>query len=442
MKNVIVLILFSTSFALFAEEPTPQVQEKGRGNIPLMSETQSSPSLPEAKVSAITLILTEMQKGNWTENRAPGPVFNTCSSWEGAVQCYWAVFRTNNLTGRYRKEAYAIYKHLTAEKLQTELHYLKSSPDSLDPYSKAWFLHLAVELAFWAIKEQLPDGYKIAPMAREITAELIHFVGSHLNNPGIKGMDRSLFVFILYALYNYVSLDNTLSDGQFDQVLQTLEDSIKSHFFHRNDGSSIDQEAKAQTCYFMELAGFHRDYLKEKGLLFSGYEEFEERTAQEDKQRLKDCETEYETITFSGKGPGEPKDAISSFYYVSILLLLKKTGGDKAIRHFIRHNPIFHKEFAFSKEVLDDDLNNVLVFSRVAAYAALKELYEDPEWQMDWESIENDNIRTFIEKNVPTFESIIFNLFFSSEPFLLNHRMILKKQESPQTVPTQKNSAY
>ena len=428
MKSIIVLILFM-SFTLFAQEPMSQSQTEGHEVQP---ETQASPSTSEEAENPFpffTFILADIQKGGWKENRAPGPVFNTCFTWEGAVQCYWAVFRMDNLTGQYRKEAYAIYNHLTAEGLQTELHYLKASPDSLNPYSKVWFLLMAVEFVFWAAKEGLTDVHKITPMARTITSELFHFVGSYLNDP-LKGMNRAGFVLILYALYSYASLDNTLTEAQFDQALQTLESSIKNYFLHRNDDSQADQEAKTQTCSHMKRAGIHKDYLKEKGLLLHGYEEFEEQTTQEDINRIKDCEKDYETITFSGGGPGEPKDMISSFYYASILLLLKRTGGNEAVRYFIRHNPVFYKEFSVPEELFDDTRpvhNTLMMLSRHMANSILKDLYDDPEWQMDWESIENDLDRAFLAKNLLNFESSLFHLFVSSELLLLDRKIVVKE---------------
>ena len=433
MKNLIVLTLF-LSLSLFTQESTPQSHTEDHENTTPVPETQasSSPSKEtENPFPFFTFILADIQKGGWKENRAPGPVFNTCFTWEGAVQCYWAVFRMDNLTGQYRKEAYAVYNHLSAEGLEKELNYLKSSPDSLSPYSKAWFLLMAVEFFFWASnKERLPKDeiIKILPMAHILASELSSFIETRLD-PLKRGMNRAGFVFILYAFYSYVSVVNPLG-GEFAQPFQTLEDSIQTYFFHRNDGSSTDQSAKAKACSFVKRAGIHRDYLEEKGLLLPGYEEFEDQTTQEDVKRIKDCEKEYETITFSGGGPGEPKDMISSFYYANILLLLKRTGGDEAVRYFIRHNPVFHKEFSVPEELFDDTrpvYNTLMMLNRHMANSILKDLYEDPEWQMDWESIENNLNRAFLAKNLLNFESSLFHLFVSSELLFLDRKIVVKE---------------
>lgn len=435
----IVLILF-LSPPLFAQESAPQDQTKGHKNVAPVSETQipipketTNPDSPyDPQIFAA--ILAEIQKGSWTENRLPGPVFNTCSTWEGAVKCYWAVFRMDNLTGRHQKEAYAIHNHLTAEGLEKELNYLKSSPDSLSPYSKAWFLLMAVEFFFWAgNKERRPKDeiLKIFPMAHTLASELSSFIEDSFNNPLRKDMHmhRAGFVFILYAFYNYVSVVNPLGE-EFAQPFQTLEDSIRIYFFHRNDGSQADQSAKAKACRLVKREGIHRGYLEEKGLLLPGYEEFEEQNTQEDIKRIKDCEKKYETITFSGKGPGEPKDIASSFYYAHVLLLLKISGGDEAVRYFIRHNPVFHKEFALPDALSDDtrsEYNTFLLLNHHITYSILKGLYNDPEWQMDWESIRNDHNEAFLEKNIFGFESAIFYFFAFSESFILNHKSVKKE---------------
>ena len=291
MKSLIVLILF-ISFPLFAEEPTPQSQTEDRESAAPVSETQA-PTPKETTNSNLqkpiaAYILDEIQRGRWMENRPPGPVFNTCSTWDGAVKCYWAFFRIANMTGQYQEVARAIHNHLTAKGLEQELNYFKSSLDSLDPISKAWFLLMTVEFILWAAKEKLPEtviANKIIPISQTFTDELFSSIRIHLENPLKKGIDKAGSVFVLYALYSYVSLINTLTRGGFDQPLQALRDLTKSFFFHRNDDSQVDQSIKTQVCSLMKRAGIHRDYLEEKDLLLPGYEEFEERTVQEDKKQ-------------------------------------------------------------------------------------------------------------------------------------------------------------
>ena len=448
MKSLIVLILLM-SFPLLAEEPTPQSQTEDYESTSPVSETQTSTPTKEATGSDLqkpiaAYILDEIQRGRWMENRPPGPVFNTCSTWDGAVKCYWAFFRIANLTGQYQEVAYAIHNHLTAKGLEQELNYFKSSPDSLDPISKAWFLLMTVEFILWAAKEKLPEtliANKIIPMAQTFTDELFSSIRIHLENPRQKGLDRAGSVFVLYALYSYVSLINALTGGGFDQLLQTLRDMTQGFFLHRNDGSQVDQSIKTQVCSLMKRTGIHRNYLKEKGLLFPGYEEFEDQTAQEDRKRIKDCEKDYETITVSGEGPGEPKDMISSFHYANILMLLKISGGDEAVRYFIRHNPVFYREFEFPENEFDDTnslYNSVLILNRYIALSILQELYDDPEWRMDWVSIQNKTGRVLLSKNVINFESkdflvfesIIFFLFASTEPVFFNRWFVNEFQTS------------
>ena len=428
-SSLIGITLF-LSFSLFAEEPMPHSPTEDRPE----SETQTIPSPSKETTNTHHLapifiaILQEISKGKWTENRAPGPVFNTCSGWDGAVKCYWAVFRMDNLTGRYKKAAHIVYNHLTAEGLEKELRYLKSSPDSIDPYSKSWFLLMAVELIFWAAKENLPDSSKIQSMAHTLATELHTFIEIQLHQ-SLQGMDGGGFAFIFYALYSYTSTVNFLTKGHYSQPLQLLEDSIKNRFFHRNDNSPMDQSVRKR-CSNMKRAGIHREYLEKKGLLLPGYEEFEERTAREDRKRIEDCEKEHETITFSGGKSGEPKNAASSFHYANALILLQKIGGYEAVRYFIRHNPVFPGEFALPKELenINPTLVILLVWSRAAAITILKEIYNDPEWRMTFETIKNN-----LEKlRIPfyDFESMFYAVFLASEPAFFNRKFVDTKDEA------------
>ena len=121
---------------------------------------------------------------------------------------------------------------------------------------------------------------------------------------------------------------------------------------------------------------------------------------------------------------------ISSFYYANVLMLLKISGGDESVRYFIRHNPVFHKEFALPNKLFDDiDPNHYsfLILNRTIALSILKGLYDDPEWQIDLELIENDNNRAFVSKNIPSLESTILLLFASTEPIFLNRRSVNKE---------------
>ena len=68
---------------------------------------------------------------------------------------------------------------------------------------------------------------------------------------------------------------------------------------------------------------------------------------------------------------------VSSFYYANILMLLKISGGDEAVRYFIHHNPVFRWEFEFPENVFDDTnplYNSVLILNRYIAYSILNEL--------------------------------------------------------------------
>ncbi|MCY4512953.1 MAG: DUF2891 family protein [Bdellovibrionales bacterium] len=436
MRSLIVAILFIfISFSLFAEEPKPRVPTEDLESFSSQFEIPASPTPPKEKSPTqmlMDLVLEEISQERWLENRAPGPVFNTCSTWMGAIQCFWAVFRMSNQRNsgeEYRKQAYAINNRFTVEGLEKELNYLQAFSDSISPYNKAWFLLLVVEFIYWNGNENLTDHNKIIPIANALFIELSSFIGHHPIG-SFKGLKRAEIPFVLYSLHSYLSLLNFMARGELTDQLQSLNDLIETHFLHRNDNSQLGLKAKTQVCSLMKRAGIHRDYLEEKGLLLPGYEEFEERAALEDIKRIKACETEYETISYSGGGPGEPKDVISSFYYANVLLLLKKTGGNEAVKHFIRYNPVSQKEFALPDEMFDntpENLHYFLVWNRRIAYLILMDLYDDPEWQMTWQSIENNIQKALLLRKMPDSLFSVFALFGFSEPVFLSHRMTYEK---------------
>jgi len=79
--GIIALIVF-LSFSLFAQEPVPHGStESYERASPSTSEEITNPNLPDDPQFAAA-ILMEIQKGSWTESRPPGPVFNTCSTWD------------------------------------------------------------------------------------------------------------------------------------------------------------------------------------------------------------------------------------------------------------------------------------------------------------------------------------------------------------------------
>ena len=434
MKTLILLILF-ISASPFAKEPAfANPKEKNHESAPPPSDT---PNLQQDTTNAdiiLNIIIKSMKQGRWLEKRLRGPVFNTCSTWKGAVQCIWAILRIDNhLTEKQlQSHTHLINSHLTAENLEQEMSYIQAFPDSITPTSKAWFLLLTVEFILWTLKEEkFSDTNKLVPMANIFTSELLAFIKKHSIRE-FKGLQRGLYPFILYALYNYISLNNTLSKGASAEALQELSALIKAYFFHRNDGGAIDQTAKTRACSIMKRAGIHKDYLEEKGLLLPGYEEFEKRAAQEDIQRIKRCETVHETITFSGDGPGEPKDMASTIYYANVLLLLKKTGGDEAVKYFLRHNPIPHREFDLPEKAFSDNSSNpagkgIFLLHRIFAASILEEIYDDPEWRMTWQSISSNYKKIFLSISSPTLELAIYYAFSYTEPHSLNHQIIFKK---------------
>ena len=374
------LYLIFISFSLFAQEPVPVDPE-----IALSSEKKeiSLSLIIEGDTNQYSRLLLPVweaiEKKDWEENRAPGPVFNTCSHWDIALQCYWAVFRINNLTGNHLKSAQMLAERLTVEGLKKEMDYLLADPHYQFPYGRAWFILLAIEFYLWAEKQGLPDPHRLIPMADELSQQLFHVVRNPFpfDRLSRNNAHRATFPFVLYALYRYLSF-RRMDEEQLASVLAM----VQSYFLHRNDESPMDLEAKAQACAKESLADIHKDYLSKKGLLLPGYEEFKKQTAAEDLKRRQSCEARYEKLGF--EEPGEPKGFWSSLYYNSILHLLVATGGIEALRHFIRHNPPSPVEFQIPKKGIG---KVSLIFARLSSFAFFIWAHNDEEWQLEWNAL-------------------------------------------------------
>ena len=401
------LYLIFISFSLFAEEPAPVDHETKMKAPPSEKKEISLPLIIEGDINQYSHLLLPVLKAieqkNWIENRAPGPVFNTCDIWATALQCYWAVFRVNRLTGHHLKSAQMLAERLTSEGLKKEMDYLQAFPHYEFPYGRAWFLLLTVEFYLWAEERGLPDPDRLFPMANVLSEQLFQLVGNPFPFDRLSRDNayRAIFPFALYTLYRYAFVLRN------EELLAQVRSVAQNYFLHRNDGSPIDLEAKAQACAKEKLAGIHRDYLMKKDLLLPGYEEFERRTAEEDLKRRQNCEAIYERLSF--EKPEEPKGFLSSGYYNNILRLLMAIGGKEALRHFIRHNPPSPVEFQIPKK---DRHRILIIFAHLSSFAFFLSADNDEEWQLEWSSL-----RDSITEGQKTVESSfsIYMLFFAAE---------------------------
>ena len=383
------ICIFFLSFSLFAQQPVPiEKREKELKSVPPKAEEDSPFSSIHNQLLAS--VLNTMKRGEWLEPRPPGPVFNTCGSWAGAIKCYWAVLRMDNLTEEPLVEAEEVNNRLTPDGLQQELNYLKAIPHFAEFDGKLSFILLALEFHIWAKRKNLPDAdaLRLIPMAFELAKEMMDSVTDYtFHFTELNPLAKSRLPFHLYTLYRFFSAIGA------NNAVSIIQQITEAHFRHRNDGSPLDLKLKNLNCLRTKRAGLHREYLEERGLILPGYEDFELRTTWQDLERKKICEREYESLDLrENPSAGDPKDPFSTTYYAYGLLLLKAIGGKEAVRHFIRHNPPSHSEFAlperfFSSQVSPDS-KNILFWPRIVALTILAGVYnDDEELQREWQSL-------------------------------------------------------
>lgn len=422
------ICIFFLSFSLFAQQPVP-IEKREKELKPVPPKTEESLSIMEEGLPfslvpnlLLTPVLNSMKRGEWLEPRPPGPVFNTCGSWAGAIKCYWAVLRADNLTEEPLAEAEEVNNRLTPEGLQQELNYLKAIPHFAEFDGKLSFILLALEFHIWAKRKNLPDSdaLRLIPMAWELAKEMFSSATSYVYHfTELELLGKSTLPFHLYTLYRFFSAVG------FTKGASAIQQLAEAHFRHRNDGSPLDLRSKTLACLRTKRAGLHREYLKERGLIFPGYEDFELRTTWQDLERKKICEREYESLDLrENPSAGEPKDLYSTAYYAYGLLLLKAIGGKEAVRHFIRHNPPSHSEFAlperFSSPQIPPDLKNILFWPRIAALVILMGIYnDDEELQREWRSLYLYHWKIWMEQvNFVDASSAPSAIFLLTEPFI------------------------
>ena len=199
---------------------------------------------------------------------------------------------------------------------------------------------------FLILKGLFPAADKLA---EKIFSEKINY----LNKP-----------LLTYSLYRYFQRRG------YEEQKQELLAWITNFALQRNDGTQADLEARTAYCAFQsKLAGIHRDYLEENGLILPGYEEFEARTASEDTERMNKC---VENLS---------SDTNSFSYYGLIVLLLDKMGGADAVRYFIRHNPI-PRNIPFPQ--FEGPAWIFRYWTTVHTFSVLRDIHDDEGWKEQW----------------------------------------------------------
>jgi len=148
MKNIAAAVLILFSVAAFAEEPSPNFDEKAAerfANLALACVGKEYPN----KISHLL-----NSDADVAPPRKLTPAFYGCYDWHSSVHGHWLLVRLVKTfpDAPFAKTAReALRKSLTAENLKQEAAYLRGEGRASfeRPYGMAWLLQLVVELAEW-----------------------------------------------------------------------------------------------------------------------------------------------------------------------------------------------------------------------------------------------------------------------------------------------------
>lgn len=392
MRIYLLFFLF-LSYPLFAQDSTGTAtlsQGEGSGEVPLnkvtaaflLQQLQKETVLLKESIDDISLfgpsiIRANHGLGKWVDPFSPGKMFNRCASLLMSIRCYWSLLRFDRLANKGRNENTEIINGWTSlEHFKEEVRRVKSF-EAGGITSIIWLFLFALEFYDWAVAKEVSDPGRLFPLTDTLA-------GEYLNNHEVL-FNQADSPVLLYALHRYF-----LKRG-FDERRRQIETYIKALYLNRNAGNEEDLRGKALTCDAAKRAGVHKDYLKENGLLFPDYGDFEERTAAEDVKRVQDCEEQYEKglqLHEYDRESDITKHEGLLMHYGAAVFVLYKVFGKEAVRDFFRQNPLLYKI-----EVIPFIGQRVLVWGRiyqvrVTMALILRDIYEDDvEWQMEWQSI-------------------------------------------------------
>ena len=394
MRIYLLFFLF-LSYPLFAQDSTgtPTLsQGEGSAEVPLnkvtaaflLQQLQKETVLLKESIDDISLFGPTIMRANhglgkWADPFNPGKMFGRCASLLMSIHCYWSLLRFDRLANKGRNENTEIINEWTSlENFKEEVRRVKFLERGGNGVILiTWLFLFAVEFYDWAVAKEVSDPGRLFPLTDTLAEEYLD------NHEMLFNLAESPV--LLYALHRYF-----LRRG-FDERRRQIETYIKALYLNRNAGNKKDLRGKALTCDLAKRAGVHKDYLKENGLLFPDYGDFEERTAAEDAKRVQDCEEQYEK-GFQLHEYDRESDVIKHegllMYYGAAVFVLYKVFGKEAVRDFFRQNPLFYKI-----EVIPFTGQNVIVWGRIYQVRVmmaliLRDIYEDDvEWQMEWQSI-------------------------------------------------------
>ena len=406
------LFLFFLSYPLFAQDSTGNIispQGNKAQEVPLngltasflLQQLQEKTVLLEDSIVEFSRFISGVMRANhgvgeWTEPFSPGEIFNRCGSLIMSIRCYWSLLRLDRLMGKGKNQNTQIISGWNStENFKEEIRrVIIFRGDKVD--GVVWLLLSSIEFYDWAIEKDVSDPERLFPLTDDLAKR---FLDDHYAIFNLSGSPL-----LLYALHHYF-----LRRGFEEERIQ-IEGYIKKLYLHRNDGSEMDLQGAALLCDMEKRAGIHKDYLTKNGLIFPDYEEFEERTASEDIQRIQVCEKRHQTATRIDQYEKEKASHIVERetiiqHYSLILLVLYKVFGKEAVRNFVRYNPPLYKT-----EVVPFLSKAVLIWlnihwTHIQMAIILRDVYEDDiEWQVEWQSVIDDH-KEELSKNLLTVYS-------------------------------------
>ncbi len=394
MMRFYLLFLFFFSYPLFAQNsagtPALSMGNEGAQEVPLNKVTAAflqqqlqketvllKESIVDPSLFFPGIMRANLGMGKWIEPFSPGKMFHRCISLKMSIYCHWSFLRIDRLMGKEKNQnTQVVDDWVSAESFEEEVRRAMAFRKD-NTTSVTWLLHFAIEFYDWAIAKEVSEPERLFPVTDKLAERFLNDKYTLFNSAESP--------ILLYALYRYF-----LRRG-FNERSTQIEDYMKKAFLHRSDGSEMDLQGKALTCNMAKRAGIHKDYLMENGLLFSDYEEFEERTVSEDIKRVQECEEKYETGLQLHQYDRESDIATHEgllIYYGSVVFVLYKVFGKEAVRQFFRNNPLFYKIEIVPFQTQNVIIWNQLYWTRVKLALVLRDLYEDDvEWQVGWQSI-------------------------------------------------------
>ena len=409
MMRFCLLFLFFLSYPLFAQDSMGTLSQNDKAQEAPLNEMTAGFLLQKLQEETVLLkdsieqpsqfargvMVANQGVGEWVEPFNPGKMFNRCGSLIMSIKCFFSILRLDRLMEE-NQNTQIINDWVSVENFEAEIRRVENTQDN-KIISVIWLFLFAIEFYDWAVEKDVSEPERLFPLTDELAERFLddHYILFNFSNSPL----------LLYALHNYF-----LRRGFEEQRIQ-IEGYIQKLFLHRSDGSEMDVQGKTLLCDMEKRVGIHKDYLVENGLLFPDYEEFEERTASEDVERIQVCEEKYQTaLKIHQYYEKDKKSHILKretviAHYSWILFTLYKVFGKEAVRNFVRHNPPLYKIkiIPFIPQAALGWFN--IHWDHIKMATILRDVYEDDvEWQWEWQSVIDEH-KEELSRNLLTIYS-------------------------------------